>query len=188
MLCLCKRRVQSSYRYTFQARLPLLQGRRSEKSGGLTLRSTRREKTPIVFHNRLHSNVEFSVLHIALKPPLCNKPPLFRVFAPRNRDNNILACEYGINQLASLIGSGYRIDLYSPLPYVAVSHCRIVIADRRMRVVKRGYQVSAYVADVTCVGFIRARCSALLPKIPIYPQIQLRVEQDTACFRVCRQL
>ena len=26
-------------------------------------------------------------------------------------DNNILACEYGINQLASLIGSGYRIDL-----------------------------------------------------------------------------
>ena len=26
-------------------------------------------------------------------------------------DNNILACEYGINQLESLIGSGYRIDL-----------------------------------------------------------------------------
>lgn len=26
-------------------------------------------------------------------------------------DNNILACEYGIGQLASLIGSGYRIDL-----------------------------------------------------------------------------
>lgn len=26
-------------------------------------------------------------------------------------DNNILACEYGINQLASLIGCGYRIDL-----------------------------------------------------------------------------
>lgn len=26
-------------------------------------------------------------------------------------DNNILACDYGINQLESLIGSGYRIDL-----------------------------------------------------------------------------
>ena len=26
-------------------------------------------------------------------------------------DNNILACEYGIDQLKSLIGSGYRIDL-----------------------------------------------------------------------------
>ncbi len=26
-------------------------------------------------------------------------------------DNNILACEYGINQLESLIGSGYKIDL-----------------------------------------------------------------------------
>ncbi len=26
-------------------------------------------------------------------------------------DNNILACDYGVEQLAGLIGSGYRIDL-----------------------------------------------------------------------------
>lgn len=82
-------------------------------------------------------------------------------------DNNILACEYGITQLESMIGSGYRIDLNQGM-------------DARL--------VSDYIAKILSqlqwIRFIRFSCDQKSQIGPIQKTIELLGKHGVKPYRV----
>lgn len=82
-------------------------------------------------------------------------------------DNNILACEYGIKQLESLIGSGYRIDLNQGM-------------DARL--------VTERVADILSrldwIRFIRFSCDQRAQIIPVMRTVELLMERGVRPYRI----
>lgn len=82
-------------------------------------------------------------------------------------DNNILACEYGIEQLAGLIGSGYRIDLNQGM-------------DARL--------VTPEVADILSrlkwINYIRFSCDQESQIEPILRTCELLKERGVKLYRV----
>ena len=82
-------------------------------------------------------------------------------------DNNILACEYGIEQLKSLIGSGYRIDLNQGM-------------DARL--------VTEYVSDIlsrlSWIRFIRFSCDQKSQIVPVRRTIDLLIERGVKPYRI----
>lgn len=82
-------------------------------------------------------------------------------------DNNILACDYGIGQLESLIGSGYRIDLNQGM-------------DARL--------VTDYVAEILSqlkwIRFIRFSCDQKSQIEPIRRTIELLEEHGVKPYRI----
>lgn len=82
-------------------------------------------------------------------------------------DNNILACEYGLKQLESLIGSGYRIDLNQGM-------------DARL--------VTERVADILSrldwIRFIRFSCDQRAQIIPVRRTVELLMERGVRPYRV----
>lgn len=82
-------------------------------------------------------------------------------------DNNILACEYGIRQLESLIGSGYRIDLNQGM-------------DARL--------VTGGIADIlsrlSWIRFIRLSCDQRSQIAPIRKAVELLMERGVRPYRI----
>lgn len=82
-------------------------------------------------------------------------------------DNNILACKYGIEQLKSLIGSGYRIDLNQGM-------------DARL--------VTEYVSDIlsrlSWIRFIRFSCDQKSQIVPVRRAIDLLIKRGVKSYRI----
>lgn len=82
-------------------------------------------------------------------------------------DNNILACKYGIEQLKSLIGSGYKIDLNQGM-------------DARL--------VTEYVSDIlsqlSWIRFIRFSCDQKSQIIPVRRTIELLIKRGVKPYRI----
>ncbi len=82
-------------------------------------------------------------------------------------DNNILACEYGIRQLESLIGSGYRIDLNQGM-------------DARL--------VTGGIADIlsrlSWIRFIRFSCDQRSQIAPVRRAVELLMERGVRPYRI----
>lgn len=82
-------------------------------------------------------------------------------------DNNILACEYGINQLENLIGSGYRIDLNQGMD------ARLV-TDRVAKILSR----------LDWIRFIRFSCDQKAQIEPIKRTIELLGKYGVLPYRI----
>lgn len=82
-------------------------------------------------------------------------------------DNNILACEYGIGQLESLIGSGYRIDLNQGMD------ARLV-TDR----------VAKILSQLEWIRFIRFSCDQKAQIEPIKRTIELLGQYGVKPYRI----
>lgn len=82
-------------------------------------------------------------------------------------DNNILACEYGISQLESLIGSGYRIDLNQGM-------------DARL--------VTSGIADIlsrlSWIRFIRFSCDQRAQIAAVRKAVELLIERGVRPYRI----
>lgn len=82
-------------------------------------------------------------------------------------DNNILACEYGISQLESLIGSGYRIDLNQGM-------------DARL--------VTGGIADIlsrlSWIRFIRFSCDQRAQIAAVRKAVELLIERGVRPYRI----
>jgi len=82
-------------------------------------------------------------------------------------DNNILSCNYGIDQLKRLIGSGYRIDLNQGM-------------DARL--------VTGHVADIlsqlSWIRFIRFSCDQKAQIVPVKRTVDLLVERGVKPYRI----
>lgn len=82
-------------------------------------------------------------------------------------DNNILSCEYGINQMKSLIGSGYRIDLNQGM-------------DARL--------VDGYIADIISrldwIRYIRFSCDTKAQIEPIKRTIEILGSAGVRPYRI----
>lgn len=82
-------------------------------------------------------------------------------------DNNILACEYGIEQLESLIGSGYRIDMNQGM-------------DARL--------VDAKIADILCrlswIRHIRFSCDQKTQIAPVRHAVELLMDRGVKPYRI----
>lgn len=82
-------------------------------------------------------------------------------------DNNILSCEYGINQLESLAGSGYRIDLNQGMD------ARLV--DER---------IADVLAKVSWIRFIRFSCDQKSQIAPVCNAIELLAGKGVKPYRI----
>lgn len=82
-------------------------------------------------------------------------------------DNNILACDYGIRQLKSLIGSGYRIDLNQGMD------ARLVDRD-----------IAKILSRMSWVRYIRFSCDQKNQIEPIQRTIELLREQGVRPYRI----
>ena len=82
-------------------------------------------------------------------------------------DNNILSCEYGIGQLESLVGSGYRIDLNQGMD------ARLV--DTR---------IAGILAGIDWIRFIRFSCDQQSQIKPVKRAIDLLESQGVKPYRV----
>lgn len=82
-------------------------------------------------------------------------------------DNNILACEYGIYQLESLIGSGYRIDLNQGMDARLVN-------DR----------IAAILANINWIRFIRFSCDQKAQIGPVRKAIEFLEQHGVKSYRI----
>ena len=82
-------------------------------------------------------------------------------------DNNILACEYGINQLESLIGSGYHIDLNQGMD------ARLVTDD-----------IAQILSKLMWIRFIRFSCDQKAQIEPIRRTVELLGKYGVKPYRV----
>ena len=82
-------------------------------------------------------------------------------------DNNILACDYGIQQLESLIGSGYRIDLNQGMD------ARLVTAE-----------IAEMLSRLSWIRHIRFSCDQKSQIEPIQRTIELLQKQGVRPYRV----
>lgn len=82
-------------------------------------------------------------------------------------DNNILSCEYGISQLAALIGSGYRIDLNQGMD------ARLV--DER---------VADIISGLSWIRFIRFSCDQRSQIIPVRNAVELLMGRGVRPYRI----
>lgn len=82
-------------------------------------------------------------------------------------DNNILACDYGISQLESLIGSGYRLDLNQGMD------ARLVIPE-----------VAEILSRLPWIRHIRFSCDQKSQIKPIQQTIELLQRQGVKPYRV----
>lgn len=82
-------------------------------------------------------------------------------------DNNILACDYGIQQLESLIGSGYRIDLNQGMD---------------ARLVNR--EIAQILSRLSWIRHIRFSCDQKSQIEPIQRTVELLREQGVKPYRV----
>ena len=82
-------------------------------------------------------------------------------------DNNILACEYGISQIESLIGSGYRIDLNQGMD---------------ARLVTEG--VAQVLSRLSWIRFIRFSCDQKSQIEPIRRTVELLGKYGVRPYRI----
>ena len=82
-------------------------------------------------------------------------------------DNNILACEYGISQLESLIGSGYRIDLNQGMDARLVTE-----------------QVADILSQLLWTRFIRFSCDQRTQITPVRKAVDLLGERGVRPYRI----
>ncbi len=82
-------------------------------------------------------------------------------------DNNILACEYGLKQLESLIGSGYRIDLNQGMDARLVTE-----------------QVADILSRLDWIRFIRFSCDQRAQIIPVRRTVELLMERGVRPYRI----
>ena len=82
-------------------------------------------------------------------------------------DNNILACEHGIQQLESLIGSGYRIDLNQGMD------ARLV--DGR---------IAEMLSQIQWIRFIRFSCDQRAQIDPVRRAVELLTERGVKPYRI----
>ena len=82
-------------------------------------------------------------------------------------DNNILSCNYGISQLKSLIGSGYRIDLNQGMDARMVTE-----------------QVADIISRLTWIRFIRLSCDQKAQIVPVKRAIDLLIERGVRPYRI----
>ncbi len=82
-------------------------------------------------------------------------------------DNNILACEYGISQLESLIGSGYQIDLNQGMD------ARLV--DER---------IADILSQLSWIRFIRFSCDQRAQIDPVRRAVELLGERGVRPYRI----
>lgn len=82
-------------------------------------------------------------------------------------DNNILACEYGIEQLSGLIGSGYRIDLNQGMDARPVTP-----------------EVADVLARLKQISYLRFSCDQESQIEPILRTCELLRERDVRLYRV----
>ena len=82
-------------------------------------------------------------------------------------DNNILSCKYGIDQLESLIGSGYRIDLNQGMDARLVDE-----------------QVADILSRLSWVRFIRFSCDQKSQIIPVRKTIDFLMDRGIKPYRI----
>ncbi len=82
-------------------------------------------------------------------------------------DNNILACEYGIKQLESLIGSGYRIDLNQGMDARLVTE-----------------QAADILSRLSWIRFLRFSCDQRAQIAPIRRTVELLMERGVRPYRI----
>lgn len=82
-------------------------------------------------------------------------------------DNNILSCEYGIEQLESLIGSGYRIDLNQGMDARLVNE-----------------RIADILSQLQWIRFIRFSCDQKSQIEPIMRTIELLGERGVRPYRI----
>lgn len=82
-------------------------------------------------------------------------------------DNNILACEHGINQLESLIGSGYMIDLNQGMDARLVDDC-----------------IAEILSKLKWIRFIRFSCDQKSQIEPIRKTIELLGKHGVKPYRI----
>lgn len=82
-------------------------------------------------------------------------------------DNNILACEYGINQLESLTGSRYRIDLNQGMDARLVTE-----------------QAADILSRLSWIRFIRFSCDQREQIAPVRRAVELLMERGVRPYRI----
>lgn len=82
-------------------------------------------------------------------------------------DNNILSCEYGISQLESLIGSGYRIDINQGMDARLVDE-----------------KVADILARLSWIRFIRFSCDQKAQIIPVIHAVDLLAKRGVRPYRI----
>ena len=82
-------------------------------------------------------------------------------------DNNILSCNYGIEQLKSLIGSGYKIDLNQGMD------ARLVIED-----------VADILSRLSWIRFIRFSCDQKSQIVPVKRTVDLLMKHGVKPYRI----
>lgn len=82
-------------------------------------------------------------------------------------DNNILSCEYGIEQLKSLIGSGYRIDLNQGMDARLVTE-----------------HVANILSQLSWIRFIRFSCDQKSQIVFVRKAIDLLIEYGVKTYRI----
>lgn len=82
-------------------------------------------------------------------------------------DNNILACEHGIKQLKSLIGSGYRIDLNQGMDARLVTE-----------------QAADIISRLSWIRFIRFSCDQRAQIAPVRRAVELLMERGIRPYRI----
>ena len=82
-------------------------------------------------------------------------------------DNNILACEYGICQLESLIGSGYRVDLNQGMDARLVDD-----------------KIAEILSRITWIRFIRFSCDQKSQIMPVKKAIELLANNGVKPYRI----
>lgn len=82
-------------------------------------------------------------------------------------DNNILACEYGVDQLKSLIGSGYRIDLNQGMDARLVTD-----------------EVAQILSKVSWIRFLRFSCDQKNQIEPVQRTIELLGKYGVKPYRI----
>ena len=82
-------------------------------------------------------------------------------------DNNILACEYGINQLESLTGSRYRIDLNQGMDARLVTE-----------------QAADILSRLSWIRFLRFSCDQRAQIAPIRRTVELLMERGVRPYRI----
>ena len=82
-------------------------------------------------------------------------------------DNNILSCNYGIEQLKSLIGSGYKIDLNQGMD------ARLVIED-----------LADILSRLSWIRFIRFSCDQKSQIVPVKRTVDLLMKHGVKPYRI----
>lgn len=82
-------------------------------------------------------------------------------------DNNILACRYGVEQLESLIGSGYRIDLNQGMDARLVTE-----------------QAADIISRLSWIRFIRFSCDQRAQIAPVRRAVELLMERGVRPYRI----